>query len=205
MFAKLRGTLDSTEADSAIIDVGGVGYLVSASRHTLSRLGLPGGTVSVLIETHVREDRIALYAFASTGERDWFRQLLTVQGVGPKVALAILSVLPPDSLMTALAAADAKALARADGVGPKLAGRIVSELKGKVAALAGSPPLEGSALAHPAIALPAGVAADAVSALVNLGYGRSEAFSAVANAKTALGDKADVSSLIRISLKELAS
>lgn len=201
MFAKLKGILDSTGEDTAIIDVNGVGYLVSASRSTLSRLGAVGGQVSVHIETHVREDKIALYAFASTSERDWFRQLLTVQGVGPKVALALLSVLPPDSLATALAAADAKAVARADGIGPKLAARIVSELKGKVAAIStGVVDAPATALAL----VPAGASADAVSALVNLGYGRSDAFTAVANAKTALGDGADVSALIRAGLKELS-
>lgn len=203
MFAKLKGILDSTDGDSAVIDVNGVGYLVSASRTTLSRLGAVGNAVSVLIETHVREDRIALYAFASTGERDWFRQLLSVQGVGPKVALAVLSVLPPDTLATALAAGDAKAVARADGVGPKLAGRIVAELKGKVEAIS----LHGveAPAASLAAIVPAGAAADAVSALINLGYGRSEAFTAVANAKTALGDGADVSTLIKAGLKELSA
>ena len=198
MFAKLKGILDSTDDDTAIIDVNGVGYLVSASRSTLSRLGAPGSAVSVHIETHVREDRIALYAFASLSERDWFRQLLNVQGVGPKVALAVLSALPPDTLATALAAGDAKALTRADGVGPKLAARIVSELKGKVGALEMSAPVAAVA------AVPAGAVADAVSALINLGYGRSEAFSAVANAKTTLGEQADTSALIKAGLKELS-
>ncbi len=201
MIAKLKGILDSTDDGTAIIDVNGVGYLVSASRTTLTRLGANGNAVSVLIETHVREDKIALYAFASTSERDWFRQLLNVQGVGPKVALAVLSVLPSDTLATAIAAGDAKAVARADGVGPKLATRIVSEMKGKV----GSMTTGVVDAPSPALALvPAGAAADAVSALINLGYGRSEAFTAVANAKTSLGDKADVSSLIKAGLKELS-
>jgi Holliday junction DNA helicase RuvA len=201
MFAKLKGILDSTSDDTAVIDVNGVGYLVSASRATLSRLGAPGNAVSVLIETHVREDKIALYAFASAAERDWFRQLYSVQGVGPKVALAILSALPPDSLATAIAAGDAKLLTRADGVGPKLATRIVTELKSKVATIGLAEAAPVAAMA----AVPAGVVADAVSALINLGYGRSEAFSAVAQAKNALGDKADVSSLIKAGLKELSA
>lgn len=202
MFAKLRGILDSTDADTAVIDVNGVGYLVQASRSTLSRLGPVGGAVSVQIETHVREDRIALYGFASLSERDWFRQLITVQGVGPKAALAILSVLPPDSLATALAAGDAKALTRADGVGPKLATRIASELKSKAATLG----LADSAVSAPASpALPQGAVADAVSALINLGYGRSEAFAAVAAVKREMGEGADVSALIKAGLKELSA
>lgn len=202
MFAKLKGILDTVEDGAAIIDVHGVGYLVSASRNTLSRLGAVGNAVTVHIETHVREDKIALYAFASLTERDWFRQLLNVQGVGPKVALAVLSVLPPDTLATAIAAGDAKAVARADGVGPKLAGRIVAELKGKVGAMELAAPSATTAIAAN---VPAGAAADAVSALINLGYGRSEAFTAVANAKTALGEGADVSALIRAGLKELSA
>ena len=204
MFAKLKGILDSTHEDSAIIDVGGVGYLVAASRATLARLGPVGGHVSVLIDTHVREDKIALYAFASASEQEWFRQLYSVQGVGPKVALSILSALPPDSLATAIAAGDAKILTRADGVGPKLATRIVSELKGKVGQIGLDTPMtatSGSAVAM----VPSGAAADAVSALINLGYGRSEAFSAVAGAKQQLGAEADVSALIRAGLKELSA
>lgn len=203
MFAKLRGILDSTDADTAVIDVNGVGYLVQASRSTLSRLGPVGGAVSVQIETHVREDRIALYGFASLSERDWFRQLITVQGVGPKAALAILSVLPPDSLATALAAGDAKALTRAEGVGPKLAARIAAELKSKAATLGLA---DSASPATPAsLALPQGAVADAVSALINLGYGRSEAFSAVAAVKREMGEGADVSALIKAGLKELSA
>lgn len=207
MFAKLKGLLDTVDADTAIIDVQGVGYLVQASRSTLSRLGPLGSPVSVMIETHVREDKIALYAFAGVQERDWFRQLITVQGVGPKVALAILSVLPPDSLATALAAGDAKALTRADGVGPKLAARIASELKGKAALMGlgsggGAEPISA---APSALAVPQGALADAVSALINLGYGRSEAFSAIAQVKKELGDAATVSALITAGLKELSA
>lgn len=202
MFAKLKGLLDSADADSAVIDVHGVGYLVQASRTTLSRLGQAGNAVSVWIEMHVREDRIALYAFATVSERDWFRQLITVQGVGPKAALAILSVLPPDTLATALAAGDAKALARADGVGPKLAARIAAEFKGKSAVImAATLPAAPGAAPLPAIG---GPAADAVSALVNLGYGRSEAFAAVATARTTQGEGATVTDLIKAGLKELA-
>ncbi len=203
MFAKLKGLLDSTDGENAIIDVQGVGYLVSASRHTLSKLGPNGSEVSVLIETHVREDKIALYAFASASERAWFRQLITVQGVGAKVALAILSVLPPDALATAIASGDAKAVTQADGVGPKLAGRVVSELKNKLAGLAAlSTPSPSSATVS---VLPQGASADAVSALINLGYGRSEAFTAVANARRNLGEEAGVGALVTAGLKELSA
>ena len=202
MFAKLKGLLDSAEADSAIIDVNGVGYLVQASRHTLSRLGPAGSAVSVLIETHVREDKIALYAFASAVEREWFRTLITVQGVGPKVALAILSVLPPDTLATVLAAADAKALTRADGVGPKLAARIAAELKSKAGLVGISGPMDVTA---PALPVTQGAAADAVSALINLGYGRTEAFTAVARVGRTLGEAADVGALVKAGLKELSA
>ena len=203
MFAKLKGLLDSTDGENAIIDVQGVGYLVSASRHTLSKLGPNGSEVSVLIETHVREDKIALYAFSSASERAWFRQLITVQGVGAKVALAILSVLPPDALATAIASGDAKAVTQADGVGPKLAGRVVSELKNKLAGLAAlSTPSPSSATVS---VLPQGASADAVSALINLGYGRSEAFTAVANARRDLGEGAGVGALVTAGLKELSA
>ena len=139
MIAKLSGRLDSTGLDHAIIDVGGVGYLVFCSARTLSRLGPVGGAVSVLVDTHVREDAITLYGFAESGEREWFRLLITVQGVGARVAGALLSVLSPDDLTRAIAAQDKVALTRADGVGPKLATRILSELKDKVGGIALGP------------------------------------------------------------------
>src|SRR6185312_9648087 len=132
MIAKLTGILDHIGPEGAVIDVGGVGYLCFCSNRTLGQLPQPGGAARLLIETHVREDHIHLYGFADTAERDWFRILTTVQGVGAKVGLAILSVLSPDQVATAIAAGDKAMLARAEGVGPKLAGRIASELKDKV-------------------------------------------------------------------------
>ena len=200
MIAKLRGRLDSVGDDWLVVDVGGVGYLVFASARTLSAAPPMGGDLDLFIETPVREDHIHLYGFASGRERDLFRLLLTVQGVGAKVALAILSILEPDALETAIAAQDKAAIAQASGVGPKLAGRIVNELKDKVAAAA----LAGAA--RPALAAVAGGdrAGDAVSALVNLGYRPSEAHGAVATAANDLGADADVAALIRAGLKELA-
>ena len=200
MIAKLRGRLDSVGDDWLVVDVGGVGYLVFASARTLSAAPPMGGDLDLFIETHVREDHIHLYGFMSGRERDLFRLLLTVQGVGAKVALAILSILEPDALETAVAAQDKAAIAQASGVGPKLAGRIVNELKDKVAAAA----LAGAA--RPALAAVAGGdrAGDAVSALVNLGYRPSEAHGAVATAANDLGPDADVAALIRAGLKELA-
>ena len=206
MIAKLRGLLDSTGPDHAVIDCGGVGYLVFCSSRTLGLLGGPREAVALHIETHVREDHIHLYGFADTAERDWFRLLTTVQGVGAKVALAILSVLSPDQVATAVAAGDKAMLARADGVGPKLAARIASELKDKVGGIALGPAV-AAFHASPGAAAPAesGAAADAVSALVNLGYGRAEAFAAVAKAGGKLGPGATVSAIIPAALRELAS
>ena len=206
MIGKLTGRLDSVGEDWAIVDVGGVGYLVYASRRTLGRLPGAGEAVMLLIETHVREDHIHLYGFAEQAERDWFRLLATVQGVGVKMALAILSTLSPQELVQAIAAQDKAQLSRANGVGPKLAQRIVTELKeqagrialGPVAAVAGT----GSGAA------PAGLARqadDAVSALVNLGYGRSEAFGAVAQASRRLGETAPLESLVKEGLRELSA
>ena len=205
MIASLNGRLESLGEDSAVIDVGGVGYLVFCSTRTLARLPGLGEAVHMLTETHVREDHIHLYGFAEAAERDWFRLLTTVQGVGARMALAILSVLSPAQLVQAIAAQDKAALARANGVGPKLAARIVSELKEKAGRI-----VLGEA-AHLAAQLEGGepptqpVPEDAVSALVNLGYGRGEAFGAVAQAARSLGDKAPLESLIRAGLKELAS
>ena len=206
MIARLRGLVDSAGADHAVIDCNGVGYLVFCSRRTLGLLGGPREAVALHIETHVREDHIHLYGFADTAERDWFRILTTVQGVGAKVGLAILSVLSPDQVATAIAAGDKAMLARAEGVGPKLAGRIASELKDKVGGIALGPAVvalhTGGAVSAPA---EAGAAADAVSALVNLGYGRAEAFAAVARAGGKLGPEATVSAIIPAALRELAS
>jgi Holliday junction DNA helicase RuvA len=197
MIARLRGLLDSAGTDHAVIDCNGVGYLVFCSRRTLGLLGGPREPVALHVETHVREDHIHLYGFADTAERDWFRILTTVQGVGAKVGLAILSVLSPDQVATAIAAGDKAMLARA---------RIASELKDKVGGIALGPAVAafqtGGALAAPA---EAGAAADAVSALVNLGYGRAEAFAAVARAGGRLGPEATVSAIIPAALRELAS
>ncbi len=201
MIAKLTGRIDSVGSDSAVIDVNGVGYLVFCSGRTLGRLA-EGEHASLQIETHVREDHIHLYGFMEEGERDWFRLLTTVQGVGAKVALAILSVLGIEELLHAVAAGDKTAMTRAAGVGAKLAGRIVSELKDKVGAMAFGPVI-------PSMPSAGGIAgggdtADAVSALVNLGYSPSDALRAVSHAANKLGEGADLSALIRGGLAELA-
>ena len=196
MIAKLTGLVDATSGEGAVLDVNGVGYLVFCSSRTLQRLPAKGAPASLLIETHVREDHIHLYGFADPAERDWFRLLTTVQGVGAKLALALLGVLGPDDLARAVAAADKASLARAPGVGPKLAGRIAAELKDKIGAVALGPAIA---------ALPErGAEADAVSALVNLGYGRPQAVAAVAAGVKALGEDAGAAALIRRGLKEMA-
>ena len=203
MIGKLTGVVDSTGEDWAIIDVSGVGYVVFCSGRSLARLGSAGQPASLLIETHVREDHIHLYGFADPAERDWFRLLCTVQGVGARMALAILTVLSPPELTQAIAAQDKTVLTRASGVGPKLAGRVVAELRdkvgafdlGPVAAVAGG--VAGGHLEGPA--------EDAVSALVNLGYRRVEAFGAVAKAAQSLGGEAALESLIKEGLKELSA
>jgi Holliday junction DNA helicase RuvA len=200
VIARLRGTLDTLGEDHAVIDVGGVGYLVACPTRTLAALPRPGEAVDLLIETQVRDDSITLYGFGSGAERSWFRLLQTVQGVGARVALAILSVLGPDELARAVAAQDKAALARASGVGPRLAGRIATELHGRLTELPG--PLGPSP--GPAVASLGGPAGDAVSALVHLGYGRSEAHAAVAKAAAALGAAAPLDALVRTCLQELA-
>jgi len=201
MIARLRGLLDSQGADHLVIDVGGVGYLVHCSTRTLGALPGTGEALDLHVETQVRAESITLYGFADTGERSWFRVLQQVQGVGARVALGVLSVLTPEELARAVASQDKAALTRASGVGPRLAGRILSELKDR---LAGE--LAGAAL--PAQAVPGGAvdgaAAGAVSALVNLGYGRSEAHAAIGKAAASLGKQATVEALIRAGLQELA-
>ena len=203
MIAKLKGLVDSVDTDSAVIDVGGVGYLVSASARTLRDLAV-GGPATMLVETIVREDAIALYGFLQAKERDWFRILTTVQGVGARVALSILSTLSPDEIVRAIAAQDRATLSRPPGVGPKLAARLVTELKDKAAAfgIAPSPTLESRSgeAANPA----GSINEDAVSALVNLGYKRVEAFGAVARATQRLGDGAGLDAVIRAGLQDLA-
>ena len=199
MIAMLAGMVEHAGADGIVVDVNGVGYLVFASARTLARVPARGQPVRLLIETHVREDHIHLYGFADEAERGWFRLLTTVQGVGAKLALAVLSVLAPDALATAVMAQDKAMLARAEGVGPKLAQRIAIELKDKVGGI-----VLGPGAAKGAAAAPEGSAADAVSALVNLGYSRSDAFSAVAEATKRLGEAAKIDALIRAGLQELA-
>ena len=207
MIARLTGILDSGGEDWAVIDVGGVGYLIFCSARTLSRFPGLGEAVRVVVETHVREDHIHLYGFSDGVERDWFRLLTTVQGVGAKVGLAILSVLAPDQLMQAIAAQDKVAITRANGVGPKVATRILAELKDKVGTLTlGSIAKQaGKTAASRVSENPAGaVVAEAASALVNLGYGRSDALGVVAGVVGRLGGEVAVDVLIREGLKELA-
>jgi len=206
VIGKLSGTLDSVTGGAALIDVNGVGYVVHASNRTLSRLGPNGALISLLIETQVREDAINLYGFADQRERDWFRLLTTVQGVGAKVALAILGILSPDDLTLAIAAQDKAAITRAPGVGPKLGARIVAELKDKAGSIGadlsiGAPT---AAATNGSGKAAAGPVEDAVSALVNLGYRRTEAFTAIAKSARELGDKATLDGLIRAGLKELS-
>ena len=197
MIARLTGTLAETAADHAVIDVNGVGYLVLASSRTLSAIGGVGSQVMLLTEMQVREDSMTLFAFGSAGERDWFRLLTGVQGVGGKVALSILSTLDPDELSQSVARQDKAMVARANGVGPKLAERIVRELKDKVGAVA-----LGGAGASPVAA--AGAAADAVSALTGLGFKSHEAGAAVAAAEAELGPNATLDALVRLALKKAA-
>ncbi len=206
MIAKLSGRVDSLGTDWAVIDVGGIGYLVYCSSRTLSRLG-DGMAVSLQIETHVREDHIHLYGFLDAGERDWFRLLTTVQGVGAKVGLGILSVLDGGELLRAVASGDKAALGRASGVGPKLATRILTELKDKAGNMAlgqGAVPT-GTQAAHtmPVDGLAKSEISDAVSALVNLGYSPSDALDVVTRAAADLGDDAAVETLIRAGLSAL--
>jgi Holliday junction DNA helicase RuvA len=197
VIALLTGRVDGIEADRCIIDVGGVGYLVQASTRTLSALPTPPAIARVLVETQVREDAITLYGFAESAERDWFRLLLTVQGVGAKVALNILSALAPHELIGAIAAGDKGSLMRAPGVGAKLAIRLLSELREKAGAM------PSGAMLSIGLA-PRGPEADALSALANLGYRRAEAQPVVAAVMVAVGEDAGLDVIIRESLRELA-
>ncbi len=204
MIGKLKGIIDSYGEDFIILDVNGVGYVVQCSVRTLQNLPQPGEAASLAIETQVREDAIRLFGFSSDGERDWFRLLQSVQGVGAKVALAILGTLSPGELATAIGTQDKAMIGRAPGVGPKLAQRLVSELKDKA-------PVFGHV--DPAVIRLAGEdgaksapkpVQDAISALVNLGYGRPQASAAIAASVRALGEEAATGALIRQGLKELA-
>jgi Holliday junction DNA helicase RuvA len=198
MIAQLTGRVDALSDGTCIVDVGGVGYLVQASSRTLSALPQPPAAAKVLIETHVREDAIVLYGFAESTERDWFRLLTTVQGVGGRVALAILSAMSPRDLIGAIAAGDKASLTRAQGVGPRLAIRLLTELKDKT----GTMPTSTGVSYRPIAA--ATTADDALSALVNLGYRRPEAQQAVARVFERLGEAATLDALIRDSLRELS-
>jgi Holliday junction DNA helicase RuvA len=199
MIAKLKGLLDETGTDWAVIDVAGVGYLVHCSSKTLAALGAKGEPCTLFTDLQVSENDMRLLGFAEAGERDWFRLLTGVQGVGSKVALAILSALGPSELRDACARVDAATLARAQGVGPKLAARIANELKDKAGALPGGG--EGGVSAP----MPTGGAsADAVSALQNLGFKPAVAAQAVARAQSELGEGASEGELIRVALKRAA-
>lgn len=205
MIGKLKGIVDSFGTDFLILDVNGVGYQVHCSARTLTMLPAPGEAATLSIETYVREDQIKLFGFASDAEREWFRLLQTVQGVGAKVALSVLSTLKVGELATAIAMRDKAAVSRSPGVGAKVAERIVTELKDKVPAFAD---IDAGA-AHLAGALDEKRAPrpvmDAVSALVNLGYAQPQAAAAIAAAARSVGDAADVQTLIRQGLKELAT
>jgi Holliday junction DNA helicase RuvA len=204
MIGKLRGVVDSYGEDTVILDVHGVGYLVNCSVRTLQSLPPPGEAATISIETWVREDQIRLYGFATDLEREWFRILTSVQGVGARVALAVLGTLKVSELANSIALGDKAQIARAPGVGPKLAQRLVTELKDKAPAFANVDPavvkLQGD-LAERRAAQPV---SEAVSALVNLGYGEIQASAAVAAAVRTAGDTATTETLIRHSLKELA-
>jgi Holliday junction DNA helicase RuvA len=201
MIGKLKGIVDSHGEDFVILDVNGVGYIVHCSGRTLQKLPRPGEASTLAIETQMREDSIKLFGFISETEREWFRLLQSVQGVGAKVALAIQTVLDVAELASAIACQDKAAIARAPGVGPKLAARIASELKDKAAASGAA----GAAAARAGLdgGQPA-AAQDALSALVHLGYGRPQAAAAVAASVAALGDGAPAAELILRGLKELA-
>ena len=202
MIGKLKGVVDTVGEGELILDVNGVGYVVAASARTLRNLPAPGEPAVLHVDTQMREDSLRLFGFLAEAERDWFRLLQSVQGVGAKVALAILSVLSSADLAQAVALQDKAAVARAQGVGPKLAARIVAELKDK-APLVGAAEMGLPGAGAPAPAL-GGAAEDAVLALVNLGYARPQAAQAVAKGAALLGGGATTAALIRLGLKELA-
>jgi holliday junction DNA helicase RuvA len=203
VIGKLKGTIDSVDEEALILDVNGVGYLVSASARTLRALSAVGEIAELHIETHVREDAIRLYGFLTMAERDWFRLLQNVQGVGAKVALGILGALSAEALSAAIARQDKAMMARAPGVGPKLAARLVLELKDKAPALAIGDfgRAEGGFERPPRLAK---AAEDAILALVGLGYSQPQAAAAVARISAQLGPEAETATLIRAGLKELA-
>lgn len=213
MIGKLSGIIDSFHPNALILDVSGVGYLVQASSRTLTRIGQIGDAASLLIETNVREDAITLYGFTDEAEQAWFKLLTSVQGVGAKVGLKILSVCPPEQILVAIAAQDKEPIRRADGVGPKLATRILTELKDKAGKMAVAAPAQnigtktptsGGATADVDASPPPAINADAVSALINLGYARSDAYTAVMQA-CANDTEANLQAVIRQALKALSS
>jgi Holliday junction DNA helicase RuvA len=203
MIGKLKGTIEEIGEDYALVDVHGVCYVAYCSARTLSRLGSVGEACILFIETYVREDQIRLFGFMAVLEREWFNLLQTVQGVGAKVALALLSTLTPSELANAIALQDRTVVSRAPGVGPKVAMRIVTELKNKVPAFAGEATNIGfkQELGEGIASAPV---SDAVSALTNLGYSRDQAANAIAAAMKVAGDEADSAKLIRLGLKELS-
>jgi Holliday junction DNA helicase RuvA len=204
MIGKLKGVIDSYGEEHVILDVHGVGYLIHCSSRTLQALPQAGEAATLFIETIVREDMIRLFGFASALEKDWFNILLGVQGVGQKVALAILSTLKPGELANAIAMKDKAAIARTSGVGPKLAERICVELKDKAPAFGSVDPVVVKLAGEMEEGRAKGPVKDAISALVNLGYGQPQAAAAVAAAAKALGEAAEAGALIRQGLRELA-
>jgi Holliday junction DNA helicase RuvA len=204
MIGKLKGLIDSYGEDYVILDVQGVGYQVHCASRTLQALPSPGEAAVLSIETYVREDQIKLFGFRSDVEREWFRLLQTVQGVGAKVALAVLSTLSPSDLANAIALRDKVAVARTPGVGAKVAERIVSELKDKAPAFADVDPAVVKLSGALDDARAPRAVADAISALVNLGYGQPQAAAAIAAASRDAGEKAETAQLIRLGLKELS-
>jgi Holliday junction DNA helicase RuvA len=204
VIGKLKGLIDSYGEDYVILDVQGVGYQVHCSARTLQALPQAGEAAVLAIETYVREDQIKLFGFRSDMEREWFRLLQTVQGVGAKVALAVLSTLPPADLANAIALRDKTAVARTPGVDPKVAERIVSELKDKAPAFASVDPVVAQLAGAMDDNRAPGAVRDAISALVNLGYGQPQAAAAVAAASRSAGEGAETAQLIKLGLKELA-
>jgi Holliday junction DNA helicase RuvA len=204
VIGKLKGLIDSYGEDYVILDVQGVGYQVHCSARTLQALPQAGEAAVLSIETYVREDQIKLFGFRSDMEREWFRLLQTVQGVGAKVALAVLSTLPPSDLANAIALRDKTAVARTPGVGPKVAERIVSELKDKAPAFASVDPVVAQLAGDVDERRAPAPIHDAISALVNLGYGQPQAAAAVAAASRSAGEGAETAQLIKLGLKELA-
>jgi holliday junction DNA helicase RuvA len=204
MIGKLKGIVDSVGEDHAIIDVAGVGYVAHCATRTLGRLN-PGEATALWIETYVREDLIRLYGFSDELERDWFRLLTSVQGVGAKVALAVQSTLSPSDLASAIALQDKSMIARAPGIGPKVAGRICSELKGKAPAYSGAAAGEIGLQSDIGSGHASSNVSDAVSALTNLGYSAQQASGTVARVIKNAGEDADSATLIRLGLKELSS